>query len=183
MRITVVGTGYVGLVTGTCFAETGNHVTCVDIDVNKINKLRNGEVTIYEPGLEKLFIRNVKEDRLHFTTDLVEGIKEADIVFLALPTPPGEDGSADLKYILGVADDLGKLLNSYKVIVDKSTVPVGTAEKVTNAIARNYKGEFDVVSNPEFLREGVAVEDFMKPDRVVIGTSTERARKIMGDLY
>jgi len=183
MKITVVGTGYVGLVTGTCFAETGNDVTCVDIDVRKVNKLKNGEITIYEPGLEKLFLRNLKEDRLHFTTNLADGIKDAAIIFLALPTPPGEDGTADLKYILGVADDLGKILNEYKVIVDKSTVPVGTAEKVHAAIAKNYKGEFDVVSNPEFLREGVAVEDFMKPDRVVIGTSSERAKKVMGDLY
>ena len=183
MKITVVGTGYVGLVTGTCFAETGNDVTCVDIDVNKINMLKNGEITIYEPGLEKIFLRNLKENRLHFTTDLAEGIKDAAIIFLALPTPPGEDGSADLKYILGVSDDLGKILTEYKVIVDKSTVPVGTAEKVQAAIANNYKGDFDVVSNPEFLREGVAVDDFMKPDRVVIGTNSERARKVMGDLY
>ena len=183
MKIAVVGTGYVGLVTGTCFAETGNTVTCIDIDVKKVNKLRNGEITIYEPGLEKLFLRNLKEDRLHFTTDLATGIAEADIIFLALPTPPGEDGSADLKYVLGVADDLGKILNDYKVIVDKSTVPVGTAEKVHEAIARNCKVDFDVVSNPEFLREGVAVEDFMKPDRVVIGTTSERAKKLMNDLY
>lgn len=183
MKIAVVGTGYVGLVTGTCFAETGNDVTCVDIDVNKVNKLSNGEITIYEPGLEKLFLRNLKENRLHFTTNLAEGIKDAVIIFLALPTPPGEDGSADLKYILGVANDLGKILTGYKVIVDKSTVPVGTAEKVYAAVSKNYKGEFDVVSNPEFLREGVAVEDFMKPDRVVIGTSSERAQKLMGDLY
>lgn len=183
MKIAVVGTGYVGLVTGTCFAETGNNVTCVDIDVNKVNKLSNGEITIYEPGLEKLFLRNLKENRLHFTTNLQEGIKDAKIIFLALPTPPGEDGSADLKYILGVANDLGNILTDYKVIVDKSTVPVGTAEKVHAAIAANYKGEFDVVSNPEFLREGVAVDDFMKPDRVVIGTNSERARKVMADLY
>jgi UDPglucose 6-dehydrogenase len=183
MKITVVGTGYVGLVTGTCFAETGNDVTCVDIDVTKINKLKNGEITIYEPGLEKIFLRNLKEERLHFTTDLAAGVKDAAIIFLALPTPPGEDGSADLKYILGVSEDLGKILTDYKVIVDKSTVPVGTAEKVQAAVAKNYKGEFDVVSNPEFLREGVAVDDFMKPDRVVIGTNSERARKVMGDLY
>lgn len=183
MKITVVGTGYVGLVTGTCFAETGNDVTCVDIDTNKIDKLTKGEITIYEPGLEKIFLRNLKENRLRFTTNLGEGIKDAAIIFLALPTPPGEDGSADLKYILGVADDLGKMLTDYKVIIDKSTVPVGTAEKVQAAIAKNYKGDFDVVSNPEFLREGVAVDDFMKPDRVVIGTNSERARKVMGDLY
>jgi UDPglucose 6-dehydrogenase len=183
MKITVVGTGYVGLVTGTCFAETGNDVTCVDIDADKVNKLNSGEVTIYEPGLERIFLRNLKDNRLRFTTNLGEGIKGSEIIFLALPTPPGEDGSADLKYILGVAHDLGNLLNCYKVIVDKSTVPVGTAEKVRKAIAENYKGEFDVVSNPEFLREGVAVEDFMKPDRVVIGASSDRAKKIMGDLY
>jgi UDPglucose 6-dehydrogenase len=183
MKIAVVGTGYVGLVTGTCFAETGNDVICVDIDKAKVDRLTNGEITIYEPGLEKLFLRNLKEERLHFTTDLAEGVKDALIIFLALPTPPGEDGSADLKYILGVANDLGNILDDYKVIVDKSTVPVGTAERVAKAIAASYSGEFDVVSNPEFLREGVAVEDFMKPDRVVIGTSSERARKIMTDLY
>ena len=188
MKITVVGTGYVGLVSGTCFAETGNHVTCVDIDEQKINKLKAGEITIYEPGLEKLFTRNLKEGRLQFATSLTEGIKDASIIFLALPTPPGEDGSADLKYILGVAADLGKLLqpNDYKVIVDKSTVPVGTSEKVRETILANGAGieaTFDVVSNPEFLREGAAVEDFMKPDRVVIGTSSEKARKAMQRLY
>jgi len=183
MKIAVVGTGYVGLVTGTCFAETGNDVTCVDIDKNKVEKLSNGQITIYEPGLEKLFLRNLKEERLRFTTSLEEGIKDAAIIFLALPTPPGEDGSADLKYILGVSEHLGKILTDYKVIIDKSTVPVGTAEKVHAAISANYKGAFDVVSNPEFLREGVAVDDFMKPDRVVVGTSSERARKIVGDLY
>src|SRR5215203_2771198 len=183
MRITVVGTGYVGLVTGTCLAETGNTVTCIDIDENKVNKLKGGQVTIYEPGLEKLFERNLKEERLYFTTSLSEGIEEAEIVFLALPTPPGEDGSADLKYVLGVAEEIGKLLTDYKVIIDKSTVPVGTAEKVYAAIAKNYSGDFDVVSNPEFLREGVAVEDFMKPDRIVIGTTSERAQKLLTELY
>jgi UDPglucose 6-dehydrogenase len=183
MKIAVVGTGYVGLVTGTCFAETGNDVICVDIDAAKVQKLSNAQITIYEPGLEKLFLRNLKEERLKFTTNLEEGIKEAVIIFLALPTPPGEDGSADLKYVLGVAEHLGKIMKEYKVIVDKSTVPVGTAERVHAAIAKGYTGEFDVVSNPEFLREGVAVEDFMKPDRVVIGTSSDRARKVMGDLY
>jgi UDPglucose 6-dehydrogenase len=183
MKIAVVGTGYVGLVTGTCFAETGNDVTCVDIDKSKVEKLASGQITIYEPGLEKLFLRNVKEERLRFTTSLYDGIKDAEIVFLALPTPPGEDGSADLKYILGVAKDLGELMTDYKVIVDKSTVPVGTAEKVYAAISKTFVGDFDVVSNPEFLREGVAVEDFMKPDRVVIGASSERARKVMGELY
>jgi UDPglucose 6-dehydrogenase len=187
MKIAVVGTGYVGLVTGTCFAETGNEVICVDIDVNKVNKLKNGEITIYEPGLEKLFLRNQKEGRLHFTTNLAEAVNDALLVLLALPTPPGEDGSADLKYILGVAADLGKLIKAgdYKVIVDKSTVPVGTAEKVNKTILDNggAKESFDVVSNPEFLREGLAVEDFMKPDRVVIGTSSERARKVIAELY
>jgi len=183
MKIAVIGTGYVGLVTGTCFSETGNDVVCVDIDTTKVQRLTNGQITIYEPGLEKLFLRNLKEERLRFTTRLEEGIKEAQIIFLALPTPPGEDGSADLKYILGVADHLGRLLKDYKVIVDKSTVPVGTAEKVRDAIAKNYKGDFDVVSNPEFLREGVAVDDFMKPDRVVIGASSDRARRVMNDLY
>ena len=181
--VMLVGTGYVGLVTGTCFAETGNQVTCVDIDQRKVEKLSNGQITIYEPGLEKIFLRNLKEGRLHFTTSLAEGIQDAVIVFLALPTPPGEDGSADLKYILGVADDLGKLMTDYKVIVDKSTVPVGTADKVHAAIAKNFKGEFAVVSNPEFLREGVAVDDFMKPDRVVVGTSNEKAKQVMTELY
>jgi UDPglucose 6-dehydrogenase len=183
MKITVVGTGYVGLVTGTCLAETGNTVTCVDIDEKKVAKLKSGQITIFEPGLEKLFDRNIKEERLTFTTDLAEGIKEAQIIFLALPTPPGEDGSADLRYVLGVAEDIGSLLTDYKVIIDKSTVPVGTADKVKDAIAKNYTGEFDVVSNPEFLREGVAVEDFMKPDRIVIGTTSERAKKLLEQLY
>ena len=164
MNIAIVGTGYVGLVTGTCFAETGNQVTCIDIDQSKVEKLSQGQITIYEPGLEKLFVRNLRENRLRFTTSLQQGIAEAEIIFLALPTPSGEDGSADLKYVLGVAQDLGKIMTGYKVIVDKSTVPVGTAEKVREAIARNYSGEFDVVSNPEFLREGVAVDDFMKPE-------------------
>jgi UDPglucose 6-dehydrogenase len=183
MKISVVGTGYVGLVTGTCFSETGNTVTCVDIDESKVKKLGDGQITIYEPGLEKLFQRNLKEDRLHFTTDLAAGIKDAAIIFLALPTPPGEDGSADLKYVLSVAENIGKLLTDYKIIINKSTVPVGTAEKVRNAILKNYSGQFDVVSNPEFLREGVAVDDFMKPDRVVIGTQSERAIKLMNELY
>ncbi|MFZ9718889.1 MAG: UDP-glucose dehydrogenase family protein, partial [Chitinophagaceae bacterium] len=183
MNIAVVGTGYVGLVTGTCFAETGNQVICVDIDKNKVDKLNNGTITIFEPGLEKIFLRNQKEGRLHFTTSLKDAVADAEIIFLALPTPPGEDGSADLKYILGVAKELGTIMTNYKVIVDKSTVPVGTAEKVKKAIAENYSGAFAVVSNPEFLREGVAVEDFMKPDRVVIGTSDERARKTMGELF
>jgi UDPglucose 6-dehydrogenase len=183
MKIAVVGTGYVGLVTGTCFSETGNKVTCVDIDKNKVDKLSNGQITIYEPGLEKIFLRNIKEGRLTFTTELEAAIEGAEIIFLALPTPPGADGSADLKYVLGVADHLGKILKDYKVIVNKSTVPVGTADKVSAAIAKNYKGAYDVVSNPEFLREGVAVDDFMKPDRVVVGTKSERAKKLMSDLY
>lgn len=183
MKITVIGTGYVGLVTGTCFAETGNEVTCVDIDQRKVDKLKSGEITIYEPGLEKIFLRNLKEQRLRFTTDLKDGIQDSKILFLALPTPPGEDGSADLKYVLGVAHELGLILNDYVVVVDKSTVPVGTAEKVKSAIAKHAKVDFDVVSNPEFLREGVAVDDFMKPDRVVIGTDSERAKKLMAELY
>jgi UDPglucose 6-dehydrogenase len=183
MKIAVVGTGYVGLVTGTCFAETGNDVYCVDIDASKVQKLSEGQITIYEPGLSKLFLRNLKEERLKFTTCLEEGVKDAEIVFLALPTPPGADGSADLKYVLSVAEQLGKIMKEYKVIVDKSTVPVGTAEKVHAALSMNYNGEFDVVSNPEFLREGVAVDDFMKPDRVIIGTTSERAKKVMEELY
>ena len=183
MKIAVIGTGYVGLVTGTCFAETGNTVTCVDIDKEKIKKLQQGIITIYEPGLEQLFERNIKQHRLFFTTNLEEGIKDAKIIFLALPTPPGEDGSADLKYILKVAEDLGPLLKDYTVLVDKSTVPVGTTEKVKARIAAKATVEFDVVSNPEFLREGVAVEDFMKPDRVVIGTNSPKARNVMESLY
>jgi UDPglucose 6-dehydrogenase len=183
MKITVVGTGYVGLVTGTCLAETGNHVCCVDIDQRKVEKLRNGIMPIYEPGLEKLFERNLKEERLCFTTSLNEGVEHGEIIFLALPTPPGADGSADLKYVLGVAENMGKILTDYKVVIDKSTVPVGTAEKVHAAIAKNFDGEFDVVSNPEFLREGVAVDDFMKPDRIVIGTTSERAQKLLTELY
>ncbi len=183
MRIAVVGTGYVGLVTGTCLAETGNIVTCIDINEDKITKLKNGIIPIYEPGLESLFYRNIAQHRLKFTINLAEGIQEAEIIFLALPTPPGADGSADLKYILGASSDIGKLLNNYKVIVDKSTVPVGTAAKVREVIAKHTRVEFDVVSNPEFLREGVAVDDFMKPDRIVIGTSSEKAKKVMHDLY
>jgi UDPglucose 6-dehydrogenase len=182
-KIAVVGTGYVGLVTGTCFAETGNNVVCIDIDAAKVARMRNGEIPIYEPHLDVLFERNIKANRLTFTTSLEEGIKDAEIIFLALPTPPGEDGSADLSYILGVADQLGKMLTDFKVIVDKSTVPVGTADKVYDAIKAHAKVEFAVVSNPEFLREGFAVDDFMKPDRVVIGASDERAKKIMETLY
>lgn len=183
MNIAVVGTGYVGLVTGTCLAETGNHVICIDINENKVQKMKSGVVPIYEPHLDLLFERNIKQGRLTFTTNLAEAIENAKIIFLALPTPPGEDGSADLSYILGVANDLGKIIKDYKVIVDKSTVPVGTADKVREAIAKHSKVEFDVVSNPEFLREGFAVDDFLKPDRVVIGTSSDRARKTMEELY
>jgi UDPglucose 6-dehydrogenase len=183
MKIAVVGTGYVGLVTGTCFAETGNHVTCVDINEEKVKQMQAGVIPIYEPGLEDLFKRNTEEGRLDFTNSLQEGIEGAKVIFLALPTPPGADGSADLKYILQVANDLGPLLSEYVVIIDKSTVPVGTSEKVHAAIAKHAKVDFDVVSNPEFLREGVAVEDFMKPDRVVIGTQSERAKDLMSRLY
>jgi UDPglucose 6-dehydrogenase len=183
MKIAVIGTGYVGLVSGTCFAETGNQVTCVDIDVKKVESLQNGKLTIYEPGLENLFQRNSQQGRLKFTTDLAAAVEDAVLIFLALPTPPGEDGSADLSYVLGVAEDLGKIIKDYKVIIDKSTVPVGTAEKVHAAVAKNATVDFDIVSNPEFLREGVAVDDFMKPDRVVIGTSSERAKELMERLY
>ncbi|BDD00004.1 UDP-glucose/GDP-mannose dehydrogenase family protein [Persicobacter psychrovividus] len=183
MKIAVVGTGYVGLVSGTCFAETGVEVTCVDIDKNKVEKMQNGIVPIYEPGLDLLFHRNIEQGRLKFTTSLEEGIKDAEVIFLALPTPPGADGAADLQYVLRVADDLGKMLDHYAVVVDKSTVPVGTGEKVQAAIAANATVDFDVVSNPEFLREGVAVEDFMKPDRVVIGSTSDKAAKIMDRLY
>lgn len=184
MKIAVVGTGYVGLVSGTCFAETGNHVICVDIDKAKVESMKAGKVPIYEPGLNILFDRNTEAGRLKFTTSLKEGIEDAKIIFLALPTPPGEDGSADLKYILQVADDLSKIITDYKVIVDKSTVPVGTADKVHAVLAKNLSTDlFDVVSNPEFLREGVAVEDFMKPDRVVIGTNSPKAKQIMERLY
>jgi len=183
MKISVIGTGYVGLVTGTCFAETGNTVFCVDNNIEKVKKLQDGKITIYEPGLDVLFERNINQGRLKFTTNLAEGIEDAKIIFLALPTPPGADGSADLKFVLEVAKHLGPLLKDYVVIVDKSTVPVGTSEKVSAAITQNAKVPFDVVSNPEFLREGVAVEDFMKPDRVVIGTSSERAKELMEKLY
>ena len=183
MNIAVIGTGYVGLVTGTCLAESGNSVICVDIDEDKVEKLKNGVIPIYEPHLDNFFQRNISQKRLSFTTSLKEGIKDAQFIFLALPTPPGEDGSADLSYILGVAENLGKILDDYKVIIDKSTVPVGTAAKVSAAIKKNTKVDFDVVSNPEFLREGYAVEDFMKPDRVVVGTSSEKAKNLMEELY
>lgn len=183
MRIAVIGTGYVGLVTGTCLAETGNEVICVDIDAEKVEKMRNGVVPIYEPHLDVLFDRNIKAGRLRFTTSLDEGLDHGDIVFLALPTPEDEDGSADLSYVLNVADDIGKKIKDYKVIVDKSTVPVGTAEKVTAVISKNAGCDFDVVSNPEFLREGFAVDDFLKPERIVVGSSSERATQLMQKLY
>ncbi len=183
MKVAVVGTGYVGLVTGTCLAETGNDVICVDIDTDKVQKMKDGIVPIYEPGLEALFERNIKQGRLKFTTNLKGAIAGVTIIFLALPTPPGEDGSADLSYILGVAEELGKIITDYKIVIDKSTVPVGTADKVHAAIAKNTNIEFDVVSNPEFLREGYAIEDFMKPDRVVIGLDSERAQKELDHLY
>ncbi|NQX39677.1 UDPglucose 6-dehydrogenase [Pedobacter steynii] len=183
MKIAVIGTGYVGLVTGTCLAETGNNVICVDIDKTKVEKMQNGIIPIYEPGLDTLFLRNISQKRLTFTTDLALAVAEAQIIFMALPTPPGGDGNADLSYILGAAADISKLVTEYKVIVNKSTVPVGTANKVQAVFAANTNVEIDVVSNPEFLREGVAVEDFMKPDRVVIGTKSERAIKLMTELY
>lgn len=183
MKITVIGTGYVGLVTGTCLAETGNEVVCVDIDAQKVNKMKAGIVPIYEPHLDTLFHRNIKSNRLKFTTSLDEGLEHGDIIFLALPTPEGEDGSADLSYVLGVANDIGKKIKEYKVIVDKSTVPVGTAHKVSDTIAKHTTIEFDVVSNPEFLREGFAVDDFLKPERIVVGSSSERAIDLMRKLY
>jgi len=183
MKIAVVGTGYVGLVTGTCLAETGNQVTCVDINAEKVEMMKAGQMPIYEPGLETLFNRNIHEQRLQFTTNLADAIADAKIIFLALPTPPGGDGSADLSYVLGAARDIAKLVTEYKVIVTKSTVPVGTADKVKAVMQANTSIDCAVVSNPEFLREGVAVEDFMKPDRVVVGTLDERARKLMGELY
>lgn len=183
MKVAIVGTGYVGLVTGTCLADTGNDVICVDIDKDKVKKLNNNVMPIFEPDLDTLFERNVQEGRLKFITNLQEATDKSDIIFLALPTPPGEDGSADLSYILGVAEQLGKIMKQYKVIVNKSTVPVGTAEKVTAMISKNAKVPFDVISNPEFLREGLAVDDFMKPDRIVIGTKSDRARKIMEELF
>ncbi len=183
MKISVIGTGYVGLVTGTCFAETGNTVTCVDIDEKKVATLQQGKITIFERGLESMFEKNVHQGRLFFTTDLATGIKDAKIILLALPTPPGEDGSADLQYVLKVAEQIGPLLKEYTVIVNKSTVPVGTSELVREKIAKNATVEFDVVSNPEFLREGLAVEDFMKPERVVVGTRSPRAIKVIENLY
>jgi UDPglucose 6-dehydrogenase len=188
MKISVVGTGYVGLVSGTCFAETGIIVTCVDIDQNKINFLNNGQIPIYEPGLEEIYKKNVEKGRLSFTTDLKESLEDADAVFIAVGTPPDEDGSADLKYVLGVAREIGRFMKNYLVIVNKSTVPVGTAFKVKNVVLeelkkRNLDIPFDVVSNPEFLKEGSAVNDFLKPDRIVIGTETEEAKEVMKKLY
>jgi len=187
MKITVVGTGYVGLVTGTCFAESGNDVICIDINEDKVNKMKAGSIPIYEPGLETLFHRNIKANRLQFSTDLQKGVDFGEIIFLALPTPEDEDGSADLSYVMDVADKIGEIIennpdNKYKIIVNKSTVPVGTAEKVTIIKAKTQK-EFDVVSNPEFLREGFAVDDFMKPERVVIGTDSPKAQNKMRLLY
>ena len=183
MKIAVIGTGYVGLVTGTCLAETGNEVVCVDIDQEKVSRMQNGEVPIYEPHLDVIFERNINAGRLSFSTSLKEGLEHGQIVFLALPTPEDEDGSADLKYVLGVAEEIGKLIEEYRVIVDKSTVPVGTSEKVHAAIAKNATCDFDVVSNPEFLREGFAVDDFLKPERIVIGSSSEKATELMNKLY
>ena len=183
MRIAVIGTGYVGLVTGTCLAETGNTVTCIDIDEAKITSLKQGITPIYEPNLSVLIERNLTEDRLHFTSNLISGIEGAEVIFLALPTPPGADGQADLTYILNVADELGPLLSHYVVIVDKSTVPVGTADLVKERVAKHARVEFSVVSNPEFLREGFAVTDFMKPDRIVIGASDDRAINVMESVY
>ena len=183
MKISVIGTGYVGLVTGTCLAETGNDVLCIDINEEKVHQMQNGVVPIYEPHLDTLFDRNIKAGRLKFSTSLEEGLNHGDIIFLALPTPEDEDGSADLSYVLGAAKDIGKLIKGYKVIVDKSTVPVGTAERVTQAIANETDVDFDVVSNPEFLREGFAVDDFLKPERIVIGSSSERATQLMEKLY
>jgi UDPglucose 6-dehydrogenase len=189
LNIAVVGTGYVGLVTGTCFAETGNNVICVDIDAEKVDKMKKGTVPIYEPGLDTLFERNIKKKRLEFTTDLHSAVRNSEVIFLCLPTPQGGDGAADLRYVIGVAENLGKFFSAepnigFKIIVDKSTVPVGTSEKVRAAVSKHAPGfDFDVASNPEFLREGMAVEDFMKPERVVIGTSNEKTREIMDLLY
>ena len=189
MDLAVIGTGYVGLVTGTCFAETGNNVICVDVDLKKLEKLKKGNIPIYEPGLQAIFERNIRDKRLSFTSDLAKGVSNAEVIFLCLPTPQGGDGSADLKYVLGVADELGKLFKKepelgFKIIVDKSTVPVGTSDKVRAAIKKHSPDfDFEVASNPEFLREGMAVEDFMKPERVIVGTSNEKAKKILDQLY
>lgn len=189
MNLAVIGTGYVGLVSGTCLAETGNNVICVDIDENKVEQMKTGQIPIYEPGLEVLFLRNIVKKRLSFTTDLREAVRQSNVIFLCLPTPQGGDGAADLKYVLKVADDLGKFFKDepemgFKVIVDKSTVPVGTSDRVREAIRKHAPNfDFDVCSNPEFLREGIAVEDFMKPERVIVGTSNEKTKKVMEQLY
>lgn len=183
MNITIVGTGYVGLVTGTTLAELGNNVYCVDIDAKKVEAMKNGIVPIYEPGLEEMFLRNIQAQRLFFTTDLKEALDKSEVIYLALPTPPGEDGSADLSYVLKVANDIGEMMTDYKVVVNKSTVPVGTADKVRETISSKTQIPFDVVSNPEFLREGFAVEDSMNPARVVVGTESEKAREIMSQIY
>ncbi|MDH5413264.1 MAG: UDP-glucose/GDP-mannose dehydrogenase family protein [Flavobacteriaceae bacterium] len=183
MNITVIGTGYVGLVTGTCLADMGNYVTCVDIDKEKVRLMQKGKVPIYEPNLEELFLRNITGDRLHFTTDLKSAIKDSTIIFLALPTPQDGDGAADMSYVENVAHELGKIIDNYKIIVNKSTVPVGTSDKVKEIIATHTKIEFDVVSNPEFLREGYAVKDFMEPQRIIIGSSSTKAKEILSKLY
>ncbi len=183
MKISVIGTGYVGLVTGTCLAETGNDVLCIDNNDNKVEQMQQGIVPIYEPHLDVLFERNIRAQRLRFSTSLEEGVKHGDIIFMALPTPENEDGSADLSYVLGVAEAIGKIIKEYKVIVDKSTVPVGTAQKVRETILKETEVDFDVVSNPEFLREGFAVDDFLKPERIVIGSDSEGAIKLMKKLY
>lgn len=183
MNIAVVGSGYVGLVAGACFAESGHDVICVDIDERKINALKRGEIPIYEPGLADLVTRNSEQGRLTFTTSLEDGVKNSSVIFIAVGTPPDEDGSADLTHVLAVARGIGKFMNGYKIVVNKSTVPVGTAEAVRKAVAENTKQSFDVVSNPEFLKEGAALDDFLRPDRVVIGTSNEKAAAIMKDLY
>lgn len=183
MNITIVGTGYVGLVTGTTLAELGNNVYCVDIDTTKVKKMQQGVVPIYEPGLEEMFLRNINSGRLFFTTDLKEAVDKSEIIYLALPTPPGEDGSADLSYVLGVANQIGEIITDYKIIVNKSTVPVGTADKVREVISAKTSIPFDVVSNPEFLREGFAVKDSMNPARVIVGSSSENAKNIMAKIY
>ena len=183
MNITIVGTGYVGLVTGTTLAELGNNVYCVDIDTTKVKKMQQGIVPIYEPGLEEMFLRNINSGRLFFTTDLKEAVDKSEIIYLALPTPPGEDGSADLSYVLGVANQIGEIITDYKIIVNKSTVPVGTADKVREVISAKTSIPFDVVSNPEFLREGFAVKDSMNPTRVIVGSSSENAKNIMAKIY
>lgn len=183
MNVTVIGTGYVGLVTGTCLSDMGNNVTCVDIDEKKVEAMKEGKVPIYEPNLEELFHRNIKGNRLHFTTSLEEGIKDSTIIFLALPTPQDEDGSADLSYVEAVAHDLGRLITDYKIIINKSTVPVGTSDRVREIIFSHTNIEFDVVSNPEFLREGYAVRDFIKPQRIIIGSNSEKAKKKLAELY